>query len=193
MANPLNLKVGDKVRLTEKGREECRAYFGDSDELVVAEVDFNDTELTYRLKPSCGVLRHWVRTEFILGKVESGSAFHVFKVGDKVRAIDHRPDNYLDLPTWGDSMDAHMGDVGTVIDIIAGKYLRVDFNGYSWNYRPEWLIPYNGPNLSSGIASIREATVTKTEALLGIPKSKPTITQPLPLIETDKLLTIKLE
>lgn len=180
MGNPLNLKVGDKVRLDLSGSFEYQNNFNGKDELIVAKIDATDSVCTYALRERDEDDYWWVQNDHILGKVKDApSSAHTFKVGDKVRVIDHRPSNFTEPPTWCELMDKRTGQIGTVTGKLIGGILTVSFGDGWWNYRPEWLTPVTRrtPNIFDSIGARRDNPIKSN----------------IPLIETDKLLTIKLE
>ena len=194
MANPLNLKVGDKVRLNLDAPPKYRKWFCGQDILEVAEVDEIDSSCTYRLK-SPGGDRWWVRNESILGKAGDtpSTSAHTFKVDDKVRVINHRPSNADQLPTWTDPMDSYAGKVGTVVR-IADSIVSVRIDDNLWHYRPEWLIPEPDHTPIARGCWYQPLIPGVSRIMLGLDLNKPsTIKSNIPLIETNELLTIKLE
>lgn len=200
MENPLHLKVGDKVRLDLYANPDLRRMFREQDIAEVAVIDPADPILTYQLK-ACDGDTWWVCNKHIIGKVEDGDAekpTKKFRIGDKVRVIGHRPSNANEGPVWVGQMDDYAGNAGEVI-YATGSIIGVRFDdGDCWRYIPEWLEPVEpeseAPRFSMPLRSMGEAAAQLTtdfmEAFFGAPKPQ---RERLPLIETDKLLTINLE
>lgn len=65
---------------------------------------------------------------------------HKFKVGDRVRVIDHRPSDAYELPNWTEEMDKTLGRIG-VVKRRYGDILHVSFPDNCWHYKSSWLIP----------------------------------------------------
>lgn len=68
---------------------------------------------------------------------------HEFKIGDRVRVVNRRPEDCRDTPTWNPMMDETLGKEGIIADIIKDlESFRVAFsNGATWSYKPSWLVP----------------------------------------------------
>lgn len=86
MSNPLNLKVGDIVRLNPNNPYTFR-FFHNVDAVIVSMIDECDTRLPYSCRTSSLGGSIWLPADAILGKVgERKQTQRKFKPGDKVRA-----------------------------------------------------------------------------------------------------------
>ncbi len=73
---------------------------------------------------------------------------HEFKVGDRVRVIDHRPSDASDL-CWSDEIEKTLGQTGIVKHVFKG-YVGVRFHDGDWyNYISSWLIPVEAESSSA--------------------------------------------
>lgn len=68
---------------------------------------------------------------------------HEFKVGDRVRVIDHRPSDAHGYPNWAEGMDKTIGKEGLITAIMASGIIKVRFsyNEKTWLYKSSWVIP----------------------------------------------------
>lgn len=126
------LNVGDKVTL-------IRDYgiFKKGEELTIIEVDPSDEKMTYKVSLS-GRSSNWLFTQDLVPVAQTRTT-SAFKVGDRVRVIDHRPSNTGGF-CWNLQMDAYLGKEG-VVESVEGS-IKVRFpDGDYWYYKPSWLIP----------------------------------------------------
>lgn len=182
------IKVGDRVRLVRNDLPFARGEVA----TVVAVDDDTLTYLTYKLRNEQGV-EAWVFT----GSVEylgPGDETAPFKVGDKVRVIDHRPSDAEDL-YWSSLMDAYLGKEG-VAEAANGNIIVKFPDGDEWVYKPSWLTLVESearPALSNPLRYIRKGAADVFDGSFACPHRTPS-TDKLPLIDTTKLLTsIKLD
>lgn len=65
-----------------------------------------------------------------------------FKVGDKVRVINHRPPISVLPVSWAPYMDNYFGKVGTVCCVYSSDVINVVFaDEENWCFDPAWLTP----------------------------------------------------
>lgn len=181
------IKVGDRVRLVRND-----APFATGEVATAVEVDDDTlTRLTHKLRNEQGV-EAWVFTDSVeyLGPGDETASF---KVGDKVRVIDHRPSDTKEL-YWNPAMDACLGKEG-VVKRVNGN-IAVKFPDGYWWYKPSWLTLMESearPALSNPLRYIRKGAADVFDGLFACPHRTPS-TDKLPLIDTTKLLTsIKLD
>lgn len=68
---------------------------------------------------------------------------HQFKIGDRVRVIDHRPHDWAKRPKWVEMMDTTYGKVGTITDLREDQLeLRFDDRLLPFWYRHSWVEPF---------------------------------------------------
>ncbi len=111
---------------------------------------------------------------------------HEFKVGDKVRVIDHRPAGAEEFPKWVHSMDECAGKTGVVI--WANIFIQVKFDdGKVWIYKPEWIRHAEDGVMIPKIDSIQAAIACFTSIFQKSPVVAFTLIQPKKLLTTIKL------
>lgn len=78
---------------------------------------------------------------------------HQFKIGDRVRVIDHRPVDCYKHPVWTGAMDEYAGKEG-IVEHLSEFFIDVRFEtGVLYFYKPSWLEPIpakDGPLLKVG-------------------------------------------
>lgn len=179
-------KVGDKVRII-KMRDAMYGLTPCSLDSTVYEIVEDDASvLPY--KCVAGAIRHWCtagQLELVTEKSPAQStAKRTFKVGDKVRVIDHTPESTAKC-LWVDNMEPCLGKVGVVIDVTGVGTVRVRFDNDWWHFDPAWLTPVI--DIDEGTSRITQAWSKLCEALGNTNKEKTNIKTKL--INDTKLLT----
>lgn len=156
------LKVGDKVRIVNQ-----RMTLGgllspntlDSSVYMIIEAD--NSTLPYKTQPVNGGAYHWctaaqlelVEEKRLIPKdnLALSTSKHTFKVGDKVRVIDHRPQISALPVSWAPSMDKYFGEVGIVDEVYGCGVFKLAFaDGSTWPFDPAWLTPVTEATCSGG-------------------------------------------
>lgn len=146
---------------------------------VAKIADVDDTAIPYKLQSLKGLFT-WTKAKFVEP--------YVFKEGDRVKTIDHRPDDWGKPPTWIPHMDDKYKDrEGIVVSTV--MYIRVRFSdGQIYLFKPSWLIPILDDSESK--ADVRPA-LTREDISVHCAGGT---ARKLPLINTTQLLThIKLD
>lgn len=66
-----------------------------------------------------------------------------YEVGDTVRVVDHRPDDWAENPVFTDQIECRCGSIGKVVNLNSARnWVVIQFSNFvSWTFKPNWLIP----------------------------------------------------
>lgn len=190
-------KVGDKVRIV-KQRITSSGHLSPSilDSTVYTIKADDRSELPYRCVSEDEIKDYWctaaqlelVEEKRLIPKdnLALSTSKHTFKVGDKVRVINHRPPISALPVSWAPSMDKYFGEVGIVDEVCGYGVFKLAFaDGRTWSFDPAWLTPVTEATCSGGsIADIFNKIFGSSYAA-----KKDKINIKTKLINNNKLLT----
>lgn len=191
-------KVGDKVRIVKQRETTFNRSLTPKvlDSTVYTIKIYDRSELPYKCISEDRGTEYWCTDEQLELVEEKGlipkdnpalsTSKHTFKVGDKVRVIDHTP-----LPStlpviWVSAMNEYCGKIGTIGIICQSGVINVVFDDDNdWSFDPAWLTPVTEAKCDGGsIADIFNRLFGSSSAA-----KKDKINIKTKLISNTKLLT----
>lgn len=79
-----------------------------------------------------------IETKEIITETLTSSFETPLNVGDQVRIINSRPNDWDKPPYWIKEMDKYMGKIGVVTKV--GEDSLMSFDDVSWRYKRSWVI-----------------------------------------------------